>query len=611
MFLSSIILLLLYPLVLSSSVSSFELVLSDAYEAKDGVYKSYKTINGISPGPPIIVDEDAWVEVTVHNRLESAAAIHFHGVLQLGTPWSDGVPGITQAPIATGATFKYKFHVRDQSGCLWYHSHYRGHLSDGIYGLFYIRPRNDRARPYHLVSADEDQLELITRLEQNPSFLVADDTFKQPMDEVMMRMNQYGIDPLCIRSILVNGKGRVFCHPEQRFRQLASKNPFLDFIPYFDCLGCLRDDSIVDYKGSVLDHYALEFPGYSNPCRPTNSPLHVHYTNDTDWQYINILNAGGQYTKLFSIDDHEFYVVAIDGIFVHPQRVSGVVLPVGSRFTILVETRREEHENTALPFLIRFTATHAPQFIEGLALLVYGSPDETNNPASESRLLAKTNLDGYLNGARFTDLDGRMLKREFKAVWPQQTRPYESRHVLQRNGAADVTFPFYLHRYEVVQFSMFRDGTKLAMDMDKQTPLLESVLQGDFSGLRENKAILQPEVQQGQVVDLILDNHKHINHPIHLHGHYVHVISFSDHENFPYRTVEEAKESGYPNLNLENPPYLDVVLVPVGGHVVLRFVADNPGVWLVHCHNVGHLMGGMGAVLLERLGEIAELKKKF
>lgn len=611
MFLSVFLCCVFCKLVLSTSFSSFELTLADAYEAKDGVYKSYKTINGVSPGPVLIVNEDEWVEVTVHNRLESSAAIHFHGVLQLRTPWSDGVPGITQAPIASGESFKYRFQVANQSGCLWYHSHYRGQLSDGIYGFFYIRPKSERKRPYHLLASSKEDLALILELEQNPSFLVADDAFKQPMDEVMMRMNQYGIDPLCIQSILINGKGRIFCHPEQRFRQLASKNPFLKLIPYFDCLGCLRDDSIVHFKGSVLDHYALEFPGYSKPCKHTNSLLHVHYTNDSNWQYINVLNAGGQYTKLFSIDDHKFYIVAIDGVFVYPQRVASIVLPVGSRFTICVKTIREEHENTDLPFLIRFTATHAPQFIEGLALLVYGRPDETRGTASESRLLVKTNLEGYSNGKRYIDLDGRLLRREYNVVWPQQTKPYENLYELQNKGPADVTFSFYLHRYELVQFSMFRDGSKLDLKTEKGAPLLLSIERGDFSFLSTSKAILQPSITNGQVVDLILDNHKHINHPIHLHGHFVHVISFSDHENFPFKTVEEAINNGYPNVNLVDPPYLDVVLVPVGGHVVLRFVADNPGVWLVHCHNVGHLMGGMGAVLIEQPDEILKLKMEL
>ena len=37
-------------------------------------------------------------------------------------------------------------------------------------------------------------------------------------------------------------------------------------------------------------------------------------------------------------------------------------------------------------------------------------------------------------------------------------------------------------------------------------------------------------------------------------------------------------------LNTANPPFRDTVTLPQGGWVVLRFVADNPGLWVMHCH---------------------------
>lgn len=38
------------------------------------------------------------------------------------TPWSDGVPGVTQFPIRTGSTFIYEYRFT-QSGAYWYHAH--------------------------------------------------------------------------------------------------------------------------------------------------------------------------------------------------------------------------------------------------------------------------------------------------------------------------------------------------------------------------------------------------------------------------------------------------------------------------------------------------------
>lgn len=41
----------------------------------------------------------------------------------------------------------------------------------------------------------------------------------------------------------------------------------------------------------------------------------------------------------------------------------------------------------------------------------------------------------------------------------------------------------------------------------------------------------------------------------------------------------------------------DTVYIPRRGHAVLRFRADNPGVWLFHCHILWHLGSGMGLLV--------------
>ncbi len=91
--------------------------------------------------------------MTVHNEItepEEGTTIHWHGLLQKGTPWMDGVPSLTQCPIAPGSTFtcvclfkitavvadsspSYKF-VADTYGTSWYHSHYEAQLIDGVFG---------------------------------------------------------------------------------------------------------------------------------------------------------------------------------------------------------------------------------------------------------------------------------------------------------------------------------------------------------------------------------------------------------------------------------------------------------------------------------------------
>ena len=52
--------------------------------------------------------------------------------------------------------------------------------------------------------------------------------------------------------------------------------------------------------------------------------------------------------------------------------------------------------------------------------------------------------------------------------------------------------------------------------------------------------------------------------------------------------------------NLINPPIKDSVVVPDSGFTVLRFLANNPGYWLVHCHMSWHNHLGMGFVVKVR-----------
>lgn len=90
-----------------------------------------------------------------------------------------------------------------------------------------------------------------------------------------------------------------------------------------------------------------------------------------------------------------------------------------------------------------------------------------------------------------------------------------------------------------------------------------------------------------------LDN---MAHPIHLHGHYFRVLGSMANSTFPtHMTVAEVASQMSESLigmalKLTNlAPMRDSAHLPEGGWLVLRFVADNPGVWLLHCHITSHL----------------------
>jgi FtsP/CotA-like multicopper oxidase with cupredoxin domain len=118
-----------------------------------GPYRTW-LYNGQFPGPEIRVTEGERLRVTVENRLPEGTTVHWHG---LPVPNAmDGVPGVTQDPIAPGATFLYDF-VADVPGTYLYHSHLGLQIDRGLIGPLIIDERNSKTaydREYTVVLDD-------------------------------------------------------------------------------------------------------------------------------------------------------------------------------------------------------------------------------------------------------------------------------------------------------------------------------------------------------------------------------------------------------------------------------------------------------------------------
>ncbi|CAN6471739.1 unnamed protein product [Victoria cruziana] len=74
-------------------------------------------------------------------------------------------------------------------------------------------------------------------------------------------------------------------------------------------------------------------------------------------------------------------------------------------------------------------------------------------------------------------------------------------------------------------------------------------------------------------------------HPLHLHGFNFFVVGRGFGNYDPIRDPA--------NFNLVDPVERNTVSVPSGGWVAIRFLADNPGVWFMHCHFDVHLSWGL------------------
>ncbi len=129
----------------------------------------------------------------------------------------------------------------------------------------------------------------------------------------------------------------------------------------------------------------------------------------------------------------------------------------------------------------------------------------------------------------------------------------------------------------------YRDLTPVPNDVLPARPpdrVLNVDLGADAVGYRwtingrtfENRSALQ--VRQGERLRLVFRNTTMMNHPMHVHGH----------------TFALQPPTSYGARK-------DVVIVPPMQTVTVDLQADNPGQWMVHCHNSYHQAAGMMTVL--------------
>jgi FtsP/CotA-like multicopper oxidase with cupredoxin domain len=96
--------------------------------------------NGTAPGPTLRFRQGDTADILVRNALPQVTTVHWHG---LRVPNAmDGVPHVTQPPIAPGGTFGYRYRVED-AGTYWYHPHQSSfeQVPRGLFGMLVVEER--------------------------------------------------------------------------------------------------------------------------------------------------------------------------------------------------------------------------------------------------------------------------------------------------------------------------------------------------------------------------------------------------------------------------------------------------------------------------------------
>ena len=380
-----------------------------------------------------------------------------------------------------------------------------------------------------------------------------------------------------------------FCYPDG-YRQALIVH---DSDAYFNDM---YDEELVvtlsDWYHDMVEDIAPDFLSKYNPTGAEPVPNSFLF-NDTQNASIpvepgktymfRLINTGAFTAQYFYIEDHTFQIVEVDGVYTEPTEADTLYIAVAQRYSILVTMKNSTARNYGIVTIVD-------------QVLFDTIPDNIQ--------LNNTNWLQYNASAPHNKIDPTLDVADALPAFDDFTLvPHDHGTLL---GDPNLTIQLDVVMQELdngLPYAFFNDITFTV----PKVPVLYTVLSaGSLAttstvyGEYTNPFILN----HLDVVEVILNNNDTGAHPFHLHGHNLQIISrtpsfgdaFYSYKNLtepvPYNPTNHTAFPAYPIRR-------DVVMLPPQGSVVLRFVADNPGVWFFHCHIDWHMSQGLASVFIE------------
>lgn len=514
------------------------------FRRPDGVRKRVYLVNGEFASPTIEGRSGDTVVIQVENQLDEGVSLHWHGLHMRGTNEMDGAVGLTQCPIPSGASFTYRFELdngQHVTFTLTAPSDLTADMSSQGTFWWHAHDQTERAdglygglvihRPADTTTADKQRFSY-----DQERLLMVGDWYHRPAKEVMawyMRAASFGNEPVP-DSLLVNGVGAYNC-----------------------------DDAV---------------PARPLDCDATNSRHLPRLNVDRSKTYrFRIVNTGSLAGFTLTISHASMTAITLDGaheIDGEPAQSIGILHP-GERVDILVNwASPEAAASSELQIVLDTESFRYPN--PALTLNHSFPVQDTRRPATIVETSSKSlQLLSYFSLAT--------------ANASTASRPFD---LLEANE----TILLYARTMKLAKLHNYPFGFFNHTSWKPQTNPPLPLVALPRSSWDENQLVpfISTSTAEPAVVDLIINNIDDGSHPFHLHGYDAYVLSnCADGTYFgSYSPYEDAEPPCGP-YNTENPVLRDTVNVPRRGYVVLRFVAENLGLWMLHCHLLWHQAAGM------------------
>ncbi|RAL02185.1 laccase [Aspergillus ibericus CBS 121593] len=537
-----------------------------------GISRKAIFTNGQVPGPALRVLQGDQVRVMVNNSMPFATTIHWHGIAQYGTPWSDGVPGLNQAMIEPGEEFGYEWTATDY-GSYAYHAHTRAQMDDGLYGAIYVEPSADVERPFSLISSLPEDQDAMLQAEKNTHPIMLSDWRSFTSEETLQIEEDSGVQAYCASSILINGKGAVICPPQDHINDLtrSGEQNALGNNTMSD-MGCMPP---LPARLGFFPFNITKIPtGFYQGCVPTQGEQEV-LSVDPASGYVSydLISMTGTSNLVFSIDQHPMYIYAVDGQYVEPLMVDAINVYAGARFSVLVKLNQ-----TVGQYTVRAANKFANQIINGTAIMSYTGADPTITNTSSP----------YINElGTAADRDRSVIILDEAKIVP---------------FAADPPAPVP-DQTQILNVNLYNASYRWVLG-EASYPMSNEDLSPVIFNYSSIPAQYTITTKNNTWVDLIFNMTTigQPQHPIHKHSNKFYVLGWGD-SAWNYSSVAEAMEYIPDSFNLQNPQRRDTFQTPPStpnkSWLALRYHVVNPGPFFIHCHLSMHEMGGLALAILD------------
>jgi CopA family copper-resistance protein len=544
------------------------------------------TVNGGIPAPTLEFTEGDDAEIVVKNGLANEeVSIHWHGILL--PPEEDGVAYVNTPPIFPGKSHTFRFKIR-QHGTYWYHSHTMVQEQKGVYGAFIIHPKKET------IKADKEVVAVLS------------DWSDENADQIIKNLRK---------------DGDYYLYKKDSIRS------------YFGAIGAGGLGTMLKNEWDRMGGMDLSDVGYDAFLINGKRDSQLLVAHPGEKVRIRVINAGASSYFYVSMGKTPFQVISADGVDINPVWTNEILMGMAETYDILFTV--PEHKNYELRATVQDVTGYASGWI-GMGEKVpaptksmpdlyapmdhgsmghgehggmdhskmdHGKTGDMDHSAHAGHVMPATDHQGHEN-VDHSQMDHSKMnhgamdhsKMDHSAMGhaghsghgkpstgskQAKLKAKADRDPHAGHGAAPKSEAVTGAVVETLTVDELKAPSSTVLPKNAPVHEVKLVLGGDMEryvwhingkAIHEDRTL---EIKEGEVVRYTFVNDTMMHHPMHLHGHFFRVI----------------------NKNGDLSPLKHTVDVPPHGSRTIEFYANEPGEWMLHCHNLYHMKTGMARVV--------------